>query len=48
MNFDVSPYEAYIWPAYGLSMIVLGGLAFWTFRQWRAAKAKLAALEAKK
>lgn len=48
MNFDVAPYGAYIWPAYGLSVLVLGGMIVWTLSQWRAAKAKLAALEAKK
>jgi heme exporter protein CcmD len=48
MNFDVSPYGAYIWPAYGLSVLVLGGLIGWTLGKWRAAKARLAVLEAKK
>ena len=48
MNFDVSPYEAFIWPAYGLTLLVLGGLVVWTVSQWRAAKAKLAALEPRK
>ena len=48
MNFDVSPYGAYIWPAYGLSVLVLGGMISWTVIKWRAAKTKLAALEAKK
>ena len=48
MNFDVSPYGAYIWPAYGLSVLVLGGLIAWTWTRWCAAKAKLAALEEKK
>ena len=48
MNFDVSPYEAYIWPAYGLSVLVLGAMIIWTIAKWRAAKATLAALEAKK
>ena len=48
MNFDVAPYEAFIWPAYGLTVLILGGLALWTWGQWRAARAKLAALEARK
>lgn len=48
MNFDVSPYGAYIWPAYGLSVLVLGGMIGWTVAKWRAARAKLAALEEKK
>jgi heme exporter protein D len=47
MSFDVSPYGAYIWPAYGLTVVALGGLIVWTIAQWRAANAKLAALEKK-
>lgn len=45
MNFDMSPYGAFIWSAYGLTVLALGGLTFWTVARWRAAKAKLAALE---
>ncbi len=45
MNFDMSPYGAFIWPAYGLTVVALGGLTLWTIARWRAAKAKLAALE---
>jgi len=45
MNFDMSPYGAFIWPAYGLTVIVLGGLTLWTIARWRAVKAKLASLE---
>jgi heme exporter protein D len=48
MNFDVSPYGAYIWPAYGVTVLVLGGVIAWTLVRWRAAKATLAALEARK
>lgn len=47
MNFDMSPYGAYIWPAYGLSALLLGGFTLWTIARWRAVKAKLAALEDK-
>jgi len=47
MNFDVSPYGAYIWPAYGITVIALGGLVVWTIARWHAAKARLAALEKK-
>ena len=43
MNFDMSPYGAFIWPAYGVSV-----LAVWTVCAWRRAKAKLAALEGSK
>jgi heme exporter protein D len=45
MNFDMSPYGAFIWPAYGVSAVLLGGLTLWTLARWRTAKAKLAALE---
>jgi heme exporter protein CcmD len=45
MNFDMSPYGVFIWSAYGLTIIVLGGLTLWTIARWRAAKAKLASLE---
>lgn len=45
MNFDMGAYGAYIWPAYGLSALALGGVTVWTVTAWRRAKAKLAALE---
>ena len=45
MNFDMSPYSAFIWPAYGVTAVMLGGLTLWTIARWRAARAKLAALE---
>lgn len=47
MSFDVSPYGAFIWPAYGVTALALGGMIIWTLAKWRAAKAKLAALEKK-
>ncbi len=45
MNFDMSPYGAFIWPAYGITALVLGGMTLWAVLAWRRAKAKLAALE---
>ena len=45
MNFDMSPYGAFIWPAYGLCALALGGLTLWTLARWRAVKARLKALE---
>jgi heme exporter protein D len=43
--FDLGPYAAFIWPAYGVSALALGGVTLWTILSWRKAKAKLAALE---
>jgi heme exporter protein CcmD len=45
MSFDVAPYGAFIWPAYAVTVIALGGLIVWIIAKWSAAKAKLAALE---
>jgi heme exporter protein CcmD len=48
MNFDMGPYGAYIWPAYAISALALGGFTVWTVAAWRSARAKLAALENRK
>jgi heme exporter protein D len=45
MMFDLGPYAAYIWPAYALSALALGGITLWTVIASRRAKAKLAVLE---
>ena len=45
MNFEMGPYSVYIWPAYGISALVLIGVTVWTLLAWRRAKARLAALE---
>ena len=45
MNFDMGPYSVYIWPAYGVSALLLIGVTVWTAAAWRRAKAKLAGLE---
>ena len=45
MNFDMGAYGVYIWPAYGVSALAIGGAIVWTLVSWRWAKAKLAALE---
>jgi heme exporter protein D len=45
MNFDMSPYGAYVWPAYGVTALVLIGATVWTWAAWRRTKARLAALE---
>lgn len=41
----MSPYGAFIWPAYGASALALGIAVIWTVCAWRRARAKLAALE---
>ncbi len=48
MNFDMGPYGAYIWPAYGVTVLALGGLVLWCWLGWRRARARLAALETRK
>jgi len=46
LNFDMGTYAVYIWPAYGVTVLVLGGVTLWSICAWRRAKARLAALEA--
>jgi heme exporter protein CcmD len=45
MNFDMGAYGAYIWPAYGISLLALVGVTVWSVVAWRRARAILAALE---
>jgi heme exporter protein CcmD len=45
MSMELGAYAAFIWPAYGISALLLGGFTVWTIARWRAARAKLAALE---
>ncbi len=47
MNFDMGPYGAYIWPAYGISAVALIGITVWAVAAYARAKAKLAKLERK-
>jgi len=47
MNFDMGPYGAYIWPAYGISAVALIGVTLWSIAAWRRAKTKLSRLEKK-
>ena len=38
MDFDPGAYAVYVWPAYGISALVLLGLAIdslWRARRWR-------------
>lgn len=39
-------YAAFVWPAYAVTLGAVGALAIVSLRQWRAAKAALARLEA--
>ena len=45
--FAMGGYGAFIWPAYGVSALAIGGAIIWTLVSWRRAKARLAALEKK-
>jgi heme exporter protein D len=47
VNFDMSPYGTFIWPAYAITALALGAMTVWVALAWRRAKAKLAALEKK-
>ena len=31
MNFDMGPYGAFIWPAYGVSALALAGITLWSW-----------------
>jgi heme exporter protein CcmD len=39
-------YGAFVWPAYGLTLLGVGGLVLWTLQARRAAAARLARLQA--
>lgn len=39
-------YAAFVWPAYGLTLLGVGGLVLWTLQAHRAAAARLARLQA--
>ena len=43
--FAMGGYGAYIWPAYGVSVLLLGGAIVMTWRAYTKARAQLAALE---
>lgn len=44
--FHLGPYADFIWPAYAVSALALGGVTAWTLIAWRRAKRRLARLEA--
>jgi len=43
--FDMGAYAAFVWPAYGVSVLLLGGAVGLTLRAYARARARLAALE---
>jgi heme exporter protein D len=38
-------YAAFVWPAYGVAFIVLGGLAWYSWRRYRASATALERLQ---
>jgi|SoimicmetaTmtLPA_FD_contig_31_7369864_length_313_multi_1_in_0_out_0_2 heme exporter protein D len=44
--FAMGGYGAFVWPAYAVTFIALAVTALMTWRAWRRAQARLAALEA--
>ncbi|KQS57417.1 heme exporter protein CcmD [Brevundimonas sp. Leaf363] len=46
LDLDMAPYAAFVWPAWGISVVVLGALVARTVVAGRRAKAALKALEA--
>lgn len=50
-DFDMSPYSAFIWPAWGVTAVVLAGLcvrAVASARYWKREMARLEAERARK
>lgn len=45
LDLDMSPYAAFVWGAYGLSALVLGGLTIGVWRRAGRAARRLASLE---
>jgi heme exporter protein D len=43
--FAMGGYAAFIWPAYGVSLLGLLAMAWQSWSAWRTAKKRLAALE---
>ncbi|HJW40816.1 MAG TPA: heme exporter protein CcmD [Rhizomicrobium sp.] len=43
--FAMGDYAAYVWPAYAVTLILLGGAAAMTLRAYNRAKAQLERLE---
>jgi len=45
---EMGGYGVYVWPAYIATFIGVGGAIVFTWRSWRSAQQRLAALEADK
>jgi heme exporter protein D len=43
--FDMGGYAAFVWPAYGATLVGLGTVVILTWRAYGRAKARLAAVE---
>jgi heme exporter protein D len=39
-------YAAFVWPAYGVAVVVLGGMAVQSWRRYRASRRSLGRLQA--
>ena len=42
---EMGGYAAYVWPAYGISLLGVVGMVFWTLHAFRQVSRKLAILE---
>jgi len=42
---DMGGYAAFVWPAYGVTLLGLGAIVALTWRAYRQARARLAAVE---
>jgi heme exporter protein D len=40
LHLDMAKYAVFVWPAWGLSLLVLGALTIWTLRAARYWKAE--------
>jgi heme exporter protein D len=47
LHLDMGPYAPFVWPAWALSVLVVGGLTIQTFLQARKAERELARREGK-
>jgi heme exporter protein D len=45
--FEMGKYAAFVWPAYGISVVGIAGAAVLTLRAYYRAKARLTAIERK-